>query len=353
MLFLALNPPSTTEPAPNGGELADNSTPSARDRAPSPSQRQGTLGGGATVITPDDIAPRTDTIRGAPVFETNPDALQGGDSSATERSPLETAGAGLAPTRVEPETTAGTDTEERSPFQLVEADTDDERGAAGRGAGTAAIARTTDSSPLTTTPSRPVVDEVASDATQYVVKRGDTLQTISLEHYGTHHRWRTIADANQVDPMSLRVGDTLTIPPVRGAVAGTNSRPAATTTTEPIVGGYRVKRGDSYYTIARDQLGDASRWQEVQAANDIDPRELRPGMTIRLPGQRTERATAGASVRREPAAVSGRTHTVKRGEYLSDIAATYYGSGALAGDRRGQQHQRPNQCACWPATDHS
>lgn len=50
---------------------------------------------------------------------------------------------------------------------------------------------------------------------------------------------------------------------------------------------YQVREGDSFYAIARDVLGDATRWQEVFELNRDavkgDPKRLRIGQTIRLP----------------------------------------------------------------------
>lgn len=49
----------------------------------------------------------------------------------------------------------------------------------------------------------------------YVVKRGDTLASISRKFYKTSSRWKRILDANRKsvdDPENLKVGQTLTIP---------------------------------------------------------------------------------------------------------------------------------------------
>lgn len=47
----------------------------------------------------------------------------------------------------------------------------------------------------------------------YVVKKGDTLQEISQQFYGTTKNWRKIADANKLkDPNKLTVGTKLVIP---------------------------------------------------------------------------------------------------------------------------------------------
>ena len=49
----------------------------------------------------------------------------------------------------------------------------------------------------------------------YVVRRGDTLASISRKFYKTSARWKRILDANRKavdDPENLKVGETLTIP---------------------------------------------------------------------------------------------------------------------------------------------
>lgn len=47
--------------------------------------------------------------------------------------------------------------------------------------------------------------------------------------------------------------------------------------------GYVVQRGDSWWRIAQNALGNGNRWKEVAALNGNVP--LHPGMTVRLPGQ--------------------------------------------------------------------
>ncbi len=45
----------------------------------------------------------------------------------------------------------------------------------------------------------------------YTIKQGDTLSGISTKFYGTPNRWREIADANNLDPRTLKVGKRITI----------------------------------------------------------------------------------------------------------------------------------------------
>jgi hypothetical protein len=48
-----------------------------------------------------------------------------------------------------------------------------------------------------------------------VVRRGDRLETIAYEEYGDPQKWRSIADANNLDdPSHLHPGDLLSIPPL-------------------------------------------------------------------------------------------------------------------------------------------
>ena len=48
-----------------------------------------------------------------------------------------------------------------------------------------------------------------------------------------------------------------------------------------------IKQGDSFYVIARDQLGDANRWPELLQLNTElvkgDPKKLRPGQGLQVP----------------------------------------------------------------------
>jgi nucleoid-associated protein YgaU len=48
-----------------------------------------------------------------------------------------------------------------------------------------------------------------------------------------------------------------------------------------------VKSGDSFYKIAKEQLGNAERWKELLDLNKTlvhgDPTQLQPGQTLVLP----------------------------------------------------------------------
>ena len=112
-----------------------------------------------------------------------------------------------------------------------------------------------------------------------------------------------------------------------GDVPGVSSQPPAS----PAGGGtYEIKSNDSFYTIARDQLGDASLYPLLERANpDVDPRRLRPGTTIVLPDRSS--ADAGTSGRRSTPVEVARSidpdsqHVVAAGETLSGISLQRYG----------------------------
>ncbi len=159
----------------------------------------------------------------------------------------------------------------------------------------------------------------------HVVAAGETLGEISMKHYGTSKYWKKIAEANKVDAADLKVGQKLTIPVVE--------KPAATPApgSEPVVAAgehtYKIKRDDSYYSIAKRELGNASRWKEIEKLNNIPSEELRVGQTIKLPAKESATtAPAHGAPGAAPAPVEGNVHVVAAGETLGDISKKHYGT---------------------------
>lgn len=225
------------------------------------------------------------------------------------------------------------------------------------------IATNPSSSELVTAPVRPYPNETTPSApatatpvpavqgTPYTVKASDTLSSIASAHYGTksRHAVEAIFQANRgvlSDIDSVKLGTVLTIPKFAGAgsekappsektAAPTKSVPAAEKTadakgkgtdkpsadkkttekesgkkaTEAVADNeknfknfkwYQVKKNDRFASIARDQLGDAGRWQEVYELNKDkfpDPQKIREGVRIKLPPP-VALATAGKEKRR-------------------------------------------------------
>ena len=96
------------------------------------------------------------------------------------------------------------------------------------------------------------------------------------------------------DPNRLRVDQAVKIPPrpseealsqPQGPVRSVAGPTANSQSLSPRT--YRVQPGDSFYQIARDVLGDESRWKELFTLNqelvDGDPTRLQIGQVIVLP----------------------------------------------------------------------
>lgn len=125
----------------------------------------------------------------------------------------------------------------------------------------------------------------------YIVKPEDSLYKIAQEFYGRGEMWPVIARANPqlTDPGKLAVGQKLTVPPAGKALREFEGLDSISQGKAGELRPYKVKPGESFFTIAQDQLGDGGRWQELFKLNrklvDGNPRKLQAGQTIYLPGQ--------------------------------------------------------------------
>jgi nucleoid-associated protein YgaU len=166
-------------------------------------------------------------------------------------------------------------------------------------------------------PAKPVTSEVKT----HIVVTGETLGEISQKYYGTGKNWKKIAEANKVDPSDLKVGQKLTIPVIEA--------PATTTIPAPELASgertYTVQKGDSYYSIAKKELGNAARWKELEKLNKIPADDLRVGKVIKLPAKAAavEPLAPGPEA---PSAGDANVHVVKANETLSDISKMHYGT---------------------------
>ena len=180
--------------------------------------------------------------------------------------------------------------------------------------------------------------------TAYTVKASDTLSSIASAHYGTKSKQavETIFDANRsvlTDMNNVKSGAVLMIPKLPGTAAEKSQpAPPPAPTTEKVSGQkkgsdkaapekksadkepakkaheavaaseknsknirwYQVQKNDRYASIARSQLGDAGRWQEVYELNKDkfpNPQHIREGVRIKLPAPMTL-ASAGKEKRR-------------------------------------------------------
>jgi nucleoid-associated protein YgaU len=137
----------------------------------------------------------------------------------------------------------------------------------------------------TSTPNAPGSTAPAAEGKTHTVTKGETLGDISKSYYGTTKNWKKIVDANPgTSPENLKVGQKLVIPEVAGAPSNSTAQAA---------GDYMIKVGDTLSIIALKELGSKNRWKEIQEANPgLDPRNLRAGQKIKIPGKKSEAAPA-------------------------------------------------------------
>jgi nucleoid-associated protein YgaU len=173
------------------------------------------------------------------------------------------------------------------------------------------------------------------------VRQGDTLYSIARRTLGDGSRYTEIFDLNEgvaqadggrlTDPSTLRVGWVLRLPEPEGPG---DPDPLPEPDPDDSAGSgrtYTVRSGDSLSSIARSQLGDASRFDEIFAINQgrpqvgggslTDPGILRIGWVLELP----RRNGGGPTTPTTPPA-GGRRYTVVTGDSLSSIAREQLGS---------------------------
>ncbi|MDN5715651.1 MAG: LysM peptidoglycan-binding domain-containing protein [Janibacter sp.] len=139
-------------------------------------------------------------------------------------------------------------------------------------------ATTPQATPATTTPQRmtgqQTQEEQSPATTPHTVRPGESLWSIAEAHLGDGLRYGEIRDLNRdvlgEDPGFLDPGTVLQIP------APPEAGREHTVTVQP---------GDTLSEIAASELGDASEYPRIVAANDdvSDPDVIDPGMTLTIP----------------------------------------------------------------------
>lgn len=120
--------------------------------------------------------------------------------------------------------------------------------------------------------------------TPYEVKRGDTMESIAAQWFGSRAKWVLIAYENPlVDPMKLKAGITLRLPPRGARVEGipTEELRRLTRSTK-----YVVVEGDSLWKIAARAYGNGSLHTLIAEANrDVlgGGTDLQIGMELVIP----------------------------------------------------------------------
>lgn len=139
---------------------------------------------------------------------------------------------------------------------------------------------------LTATRPASAVNAVAVET--HRVQRGDTLTSLAQRYYGDKSLATFLAKSNPqiVNAASPGVGQLVRIPP-KPAKKQAVKPPASKLKTRGASRTYTVKSGDSFYKIAKNVLGDSSRWNELFELNRKlvggDPKRLKPGQKVILP----------------------------------------------------------------------
>ncbi len=148
----------------------------------------------------------------------------------------------------------------------------------------------------------------------HTVSDGETLSSIAKSYYGDAKYWSAIVAANpKLNPNRLKLGQVLNMPARADVIAGTvrppaapekrdaggaTSRPAPAARPEPpktppavAPATYKVGRGDTLTSIARNVLKDGNRWREIYELNKDklpSPDDLEEGMELKLPAPRSQ-----------------------------------------------------------------
>lgn len=120
-------------------------------------------------------------------------------------------------------------------------------------------------------------DNLQNGTHSYTIKAGDNLWNIAKDNLGQATKWTDIykmnADVLGANPELIRPGTTIQLP---GAGQELN------------VASYTVKPGDNLFDIAKEQLGDSSKWGELYKANEgvigSNPSLIHPGTELNLGG---------------------------------------------------------------------
>ena len=140
------------------------------------------------------------------------------------------------------------------------------------------------------------IETAEAQVERYEVKRGDTLSGICAEYYGDAGLFPALQKANGLKSPDLVPGQTISLPP-RAALTSNSpqtapppqtAQPEQPAPTETVRKNrtYTVQKGDMLERIARRELGDGRRANEIFEMNRdqlSSPDDIQPGMVLKLP----------------------------------------------------------------------
>ena len=146
-------------------------------------------------------------------------------------------------------------------------------------------------------PSGPIETAKEAQVEQYwEVERGDTLSGICAEKYGDAGLFPALQKANGLKSPDLVPGQTISLPPRAALTSNSPQTAPPTQTAQPEQPAptetvrknrtYTVQKGDMLERIARRELGDGRRANEIFEMNRdqlSSPDDIQPGMVLKLP----------------------------------------------------------------------
>ena len=90
---------------------------------------------------------------------------------------------------------------------------------------------------------------------------------------------------------------------------------------------YTVLRGDSLTRIAQKELGNQSRWREIQRLNGLTGQKITPGQKLRIPDDGSSRPATQRRLREVE--IKSREYEVQPGDSLGGIAQKELGDESL------------------------
>jgi nucleoid-associated protein YgaU len=154
-------------------------------------------------------------------------------------------------------------------------------------------------------------DSILRDMKLYTWKEGDSYRLIAHKYYGDWNKYTVLRRSNE-GRTDVQPGEQIFVPVFDSdpsVAAAPTPAPGTPKTTKPSPGSKKatskgtapiaakagqpsgkkthvVKEGESLWKIARAELGDGGRWQEIYELNkDVLPSEkaVHPGQTLRIP----------------------------------------------------------------------
>ena len=140
------------------------------------------------------------------------------------------------------------------------------------------------------------IETAQAQVERYEVKRGDTLSGICAEYYGDAGLFPALQKANGLKSPDLVPGQTISLPPRAALTSNSPQTAPPTQTAQPGQPAptetvrknrtYTVQKGDMLERIARRELGDGRRANEIFEMNRdqlSSPDDIQPGMVLKLP----------------------------------------------------------------------